>query len=159
MVDLEWGRAVYVMLFWYVIGKSQFHTCGWSKQKFAAAAQVGSNLYLWSKSNLRSKEFLFLKYFFLSLFGCAGSQLWHVESLIFVVARKLLEVACGIQVPYQGLNTISLHWESQVLDTKPPGKSPKNVLCSSPMGWDFFPSHPSVYGNYFFFHLFLLVGG
>ena len=114
--------------------QSQFHICDWSKQEFAAPAQVGSNLFLLQKSDLRSKKFLFLKYFFLYLFGCAGSQLWHVESSIFVVACKLLVVTCGIQVPNQGLNASPRHWESQVLANKPPGKSPKNVLCSSPMG-------------------------
>lgn len=152
MVDLEWGRAIYVILFWSVLGMSQFHICDWSKRDFAASAQVRSNLFLLQKSDLRSKKFLFLKYFFLYLFGYAGSQLWHVKSSIFIVTCKLLVVACGIQVPNQGLNTSPLCWEFQALATKPPGKSPKNVLCSSPMGWDFFSSHLSVYCSYFWIY-------
>ena len=47
------------------------------------------------------------------LASCAGSQLWHVGSL--VAACKLLVMAHGIQVPDQGLNHGSLHWELRVL--------------------------------------------
>ena len=40
------------------------------------------------------------------LFGCARSWLWHVGSLIFVAACKL--------VPDLGLNLGPLHWKHRV---------------------------------------------
>ena len=54
-------------------------------------------------------------------FGCAGCQLWHLESL--VAAFELLAVACGIQFPNQGSNPCPLCWERTVPGTGPPGKS------------------------------------
>ena len=38
------------------------------------------------------------------LLGCAGSQLLHTRSFIFITARELSVAACGIQFPDQGLN-------------------------------------------------------
>ena len=89
-------------------------------------------------------------YLFIYLFGCAGSQLWHVISLLLhtesllwhagsflvvacglfscglwdllVAACGLLAVVCRIQFPDQGLNPGPLHWEHRVLTTGPPGK-------------------------------------
>ena len=63
----------------------------------------------------------------LYLFVCAGSQLQHSESLIFVAACRHLFffffAAYGIQFPDQGLNSGPLHWECRVLVTGLPGKS------------------------------------
>ena len=92
MVDLEWGRAIYVILFWSVLGMSQFHICDWSKRDFAASAQVRSNLFLLQKSDLRSKKFLFLKYFFLYL----------------VLATLCL--CCFAQVSLAGVSQVTLHY-------------------------------------------------
>ena len=49
------------------------------------------------------------------------SSLSHVGSL--VVARGLVVVARGVQLPDQGSNPGPLHWEHRVLATGPPGKS------------------------------------
>ena len=63
-------------------------------------------------------------------FGCAGSQLQHTRSSVFVAAFRILVVACdllvaacGIQFPVQGSNPGTLHWEHEVLATGPPKKS------------------------------------
>ena len=60
--------------------------------------------------------FFFFFFKFIDLFGCAGSQLWHVGSL--VAACGLLVAACGIQFPDQGLNLAPCigSAESQPLD-------------------------------------------
>ena len=70
-----------------------------------------------------------LSFFFKNyLFGCAGSWLQHVESL--VVACILLFLACRIQVPKKVSNPSPLHWEYEVLATGPPGKSPHLYFLS-----------------------------
>ena len=53
------------------------------------------------------------------LFGCAGSSLRHVGSL--VAAYHLLLVACGIWFPDQEMNLGPRHREHGVLATGPPG--------------------------------------
>ena len=59
---------------------------------------------------------LFLNFTYFFLFGCAGSHLQDVGSL--VVACELLASECGIQFPEQGLNLDSLHWEYGVSGTR-----------------------------------------
>ena len=73
------------------------------------------------------------------LFGCAWFQLWHVGSLVFVVACgifccgiELLVAACGTYFPDEELNPGPLHWEHRALATGPPGKSPPSFLSPSP---------------------------
>ena len=56
-----------------------------------------------------------------NLFGCAGSQFWHVESL--VAARELLLTTWGILFAGQELKLGSLHWELEILATGPSGNS------------------------------------
>lgn len=46
---------------------------------------------------------------FIYLFDCAKSWLWHPVSL--AVPLELLVVPCGIQLPDQGSNLDSQHWE------------------------------------------------
>ena len=60
-------------------------------------------------------------FLFKYLFGCTGSQLQHVGSL--VAAREILVVPCEIQFFDQGLKPSPLHWEHRVLATRSPGKS------------------------------------
>ena len=64
----------------------------------------------------------FCFFFSVCLFGCAGSQLWHTGSPIFVGACGIF-AAQGIWFPDQGLSLGPLHWEHGVLATGPPGKS------------------------------------
>ena len=81
-------------------------------------------------------EYFFLKYLFIYIFGCGGSQLRHVGSLLrhagsfgcgmrdlLVAACRHLVAACGIQFPDQGSKPGPLHWECGVLAPGPPGKS------------------------------------
>ena len=55
------------------------------------------------------------------IFGCVGSQLWHMESV--AAACELLVGRGGIHFPDRGLNPGPLHWEHELLATGPPGKS------------------------------------
>ena len=60
-------------------------------------------------------SFRFFSFFFhIYSFGCSGSQLCHMGSLV---------AACGIWFPDQGLNPGALHWERRVLAIGPAGKS------------------------------------
>ena len=65
-------------------------------------------------------EFNFFKYS-IYLFGCTGSLLWHVGSL--VVACKLVVETWDL-IPWPGIKSRPpLHWEHGVLATEPSGKS------------------------------------
>lgn len=57
------------------------------------------------------------------LFGHTGSSLWHLGSLILIVAHQLLVRHEGIYFHDQGSNPGPLCWESGVLATEPPSKS------------------------------------
>ena len=63
------------------------------------------------------------------LFGCARSQLQHVESS--VVVGRSLTVAYGIQFPHQGSNLDPLHWECRVSAAGSLGKSQATFFIHS----------------------------
>ena len=80
--------------------------------------------------------FFNFKYLFIYLFGCSGSSLWYVRSLVavfgifscdtqapLVAVCGILVAACEIQFPDQRSNLDPLHWDHGVLTTELPGKS------------------------------------
>ena len=77
---------------------------------------------IWTVARFNFLYITFLKNY---LFGCAGSQVWRMGSLV---------VACGIQFPGKGLNPGPLHWKLGVWTTGPPGKS----LCITFNKWNLF---------------------
>ena len=65
-------------------------------------------------------RFLFLIIIMFFLFGCTGSLLW------------LNPAACGILVPWPGIEPVSPAWKGGFLTPGSPGKSPHHFLSAYP---------------------------
>lgn len=71
------------------------------------------------------KKILILFLIYLAALGLSGGM-WALRSLLRHV--RSLAVACKIELPHQGSNPSSLHWELKVLIIGPPEKSQIGII-------------------------------